>query len=69
MSKYLEERVTHVHHWTETLFSFRTTRDPSFRFRNGEFTMIGLEVEGRPLTRAYSVVSANYDEELEFFSI
>ncbi|HVI27912.1 MAG TPA: ferredoxin--NADP reductase, partial [Hansschlegelia sp.] len=55
MSKYLEERVTHVHHWTETLFSFRTTRDPSFRFRNGEFTMIGLEIDGRPLTRAYSV--------------
>ena len=69
MSKYLEERVTHVHHWTETLFSFRTTRDPSFRFRNGEFTMIGLEIDGRPLTRAYSVVSANYDDELEFFSI
>lgn len=69
MSKYLEERVTHVHHWTDTLFSFRTTRDPSFRFRNGEFTMIGIEIEGRPLVRAYSVVSANYDEELEFFSI
>jgi ferredoxin--NADP+ reductase len=69
MSKYLEERVTHVHHWTDTLFSFRTTRDPSFRFRNGEFTMIGMEVEGRPLVRAYSVVSANYDDELEFFSI
>src|SRR6188768_710980 len=69
MSKYNEERVLSVHHWTDTLFSFRTTRDPSFRFRNGEFTMIGIEVEGRPLVRAYSVVSANYDEELEFFSI
>ncbi|RXF66920.1 ferredoxin--NADP reductase, partial [Hansschlegelia zhihuaiae] len=61
--------MTHVRHWTDTLFSFRTTRDPSFRFRNGEFTMIGIEVEGRPLVRAYSVVSPNYDEELEFFSI
>ncbi|HEY0290882.1 MAG TPA: ferredoxin--NADP reductase [Hansschlegelia sp.] len=69
MSKYLEERVTQVHHWTDTLFSFKTTRDPTFRFRNGEFTMIGLEVDGRPLVRAYSVVSANYEEELEFFSI
>jgi ferredoxin--NADP+ reductase len=69
MSKYNEERVLSVHHWTDTLFSFRTTRDPSFRFRNGEFTMIGIEVEGRPLLRAYSVVSANYEEELEFFSI
>ena len=69
MSKFYEERVLSVHHWTESLFSFRTTRDPAFRFRNGEFTMIGLEVEGRPLLRAYSVVSANYEEELEFFSI
>jgi ferredoxin--NADP+ reductase len=69
MSKYNEERVLSVRHWTDTLFSFRTTRDPAFRFRNGEFTMIGIEVEGRPLLRAYSVVSANYEEELEFFSI
>jgi ferredoxin--NADP+ reductase len=69
MSKYLEERVTHVRHWTDTLFSFRTTRDPSFRFRNGEFTMVGIEIEGKPLVRAYSVASANYEDELEFFSI
>ncbi|MDP2697211.1 ferredoxin--NADP reductase [Thalassospira sp.] len=64
-----EETVTYVHHWTDTLFSFKTTRDPGFRFINGQFAMIGLEVEGKPLLRAYSMVSANYDEELEFFSI
>ena len=69
LSRFHEEHVLSVHHWTDTLFSFRTTRDPAFRFRNGEFTMIGLEVEGKPLLRAYSVVSANYEEELEFFSI
>jgi ferredoxin--NADP+ reductase len=69
MSNFNEERVISVHHWTDQLFSFRTTRDPSFRFRNGEFTMIGIKVEGKPLLRAYSVVSANYEEELEFFSI
>ncbi|MEE4249114.1 MAG: ferredoxin--NADP reductase [Alcanivoracaceae bacterium] len=69
MSNLNEERVTHVHHWNDTLFSFRTTRDPGFRFRNGHFTMIGLELEGRPLLRAYSIASANYDEEMEFFSI
>ena len=69
MGKTSQERVTDVHHWTDTLFSFKTTRDPSFRFRNGEFTMIGLEMEGRPLLRAYSVVSANYEDGLEFFSI
>ncbi|ACA19606.1 oxidoreductase FAD/NAD(P)-binding domain protein [Methylobacterium sp. 4-46] len=69
MSNFNEERVLSVHHWTDTLFSFRTTRDPSFRFRNGEFTMIGLKQDGKPLLRAYSVVSANYEDELEFFSI
>jgi ferredoxin--NADP+ reductase len=69
MSNFNEERVVSVHHWTDQLFSFRTTRNPSFRFRNGEFTMIGIKVEGKPLLRAYSVVSANYEEELEFFSI
>ncbi len=69
MSNMNEERVLSVHHWTDTLFSFRTTRDPSFRFRNGEFTMIGLKVGEKPLLRAYSLVSANYEEELEFFSI
>jgi len=69
MSNLNVERVTHVHHWNDTLFSFRTTRDPGFRFRNGHFTMIGLELEGRPLLRAYSIASANYEEEMEFFSI
>lgn len=69
MSGMMKERVLDVHHWNDTLFSFRTTRDPSFRFKNGHFIMIGLEVEGRPLMRAYSIASANYEEELEFFSI
>lgn len=69
MSNLNEERVVNVHHWTDSLFSFRTTRSPSFRFQNGQFTMIGLEVDGRPLLRAYSMASANYEEELEFFSI
>ncbi len=63
------ERVEWVHHWNERLFSFRTTRDPGFRFRNGHFVMVGLEVEGRPLMRAYSIASANHEEYLEFFSI
>jgi ferredoxin/flavodoxin---NADP+ reductase len=69
MSSFNEERVLSVHHWTDTLFSFTASRNPSFRFQNGQFTMIGLEVEGRPLLRAYSLVSANYEETLEFFSI
>jgi ferredoxin/flavodoxin---NADP+ reductase len=63
------ETVLSVHHWTDTLFTFRTTRDPGFRFLNGQFTMVGLEVDGRPLLRAYSMASANYETELEFFSI
>lgn len=63
------ERVLSVKHWNDRLFSFTTTRDPSFRFRNGQFVMVGLEVDGKPLLRAYSIASANYEEELEFFSI
>ncbi len=69
MSNLLESRVLSVHHWTDRLFSFTATRDPSFRFRNGEFTMIGIKVNEKPLLRAYSVVSPNYEENLEFFSI
>lgn len=70
MSTLLRETVLDVHHWTDSLFSFTTTRDPGFRFRNGHFTMMGLEQEGgRPLLRAYSLTSANYEEKLEFFSI
>ena len=69
MSKYSSERVLSVHHWNDSLFSFKTTRDPGLRFENGQFVMIGLEVDGIPLTRAYSIVSPNYEEYLEFFSI
>jgi ferredoxin/flavodoxin---NADP+ reductase len=63
------ERVLDVHHWNETLFSFKTTRDQALRFENGHFVMLGLENEGRPLMRAYSIASANYDDHLEFLSI
>src|SRR6267378_8060777 len=69
MTTLVTERVLDVHHWNETLFSFKTTRDPGLRFHNGHFVMIGLEVDGRPLMRAYSIASANYEEYLEFLSI
>ncbi|MEJ2045418.1 MAG: ferredoxin--NADP reductase [Reinekea sp.] len=70
MAELRKETVTDVHHWNDTLFSFKTTRDQGFRFKNGHFVMIGLEQDnGRPLMRAYSIASANYEEELEFFSI
>lgn len=69
MAAHNVERITHVHHWNDTLFSFKTTRDTALRFKNGQFVMIGLEVDGKPLMRAYSIASANYEEELEFFSI
>ena len=68
-SKYSTEKVLSVNHWNDTLFSFKTTRQDGLRFENGQFVMIGLEVDGRPLTRAYSVASPNYDEHLEFLSI
>lgn len=63
------ETVLDVRHWTDDYFSFTTTRDNGFRFENGQFVMIGLEIEGRPLLRAYSIASANWEEQLEFFSI
>ncbi|MEM7542430.1 MAG: ferredoxin--NADP reductase [Pseudomonadota bacterium] len=69
MAAFNTETVTEVHHWTDRLLSFKTTRQPSFRFENGHFTMIGLERDGRKITRAYSIVSPNYEEFLEFLSI
>ncbi len=63
------ERVLDVRHWNDSLFSFRTTRDASLRFENGHFVMLGLPVDGKPLLRAYSIASANYEDHLEFFSI
>ncbi len=69
MSAFNEETVLSVHHWTDRLFTFTTTRDASLRFSNGHFTMLGLRVNNKPLLRAYSIVSANYEEHLEFLSI
>jgi ferredoxin--NADP+ reductase len=69
MAAFTTESILAVKHWTDTVFSFTATRSPSLRFESGQFVMIGLEVEGRPLTRAYSIASANYDDYLEFLSI
>ncbi|GBQ29358.1 ferredoxin--NADP reductase [Gluconacetobacter azotocaptans] len=63
------ETVLTVHHWTDRLFTFTTTRDAGLRFENGQFAMIGIEVEGKPLLRAYSIASANYEDQMEFLSI
>lgn len=63
------ETVLEVRHWTDRLFQFRITRPPSLRFRSGEFVMIGLEANGRPLLRAYSIASPSWDEALDFYSI
>ncbi len=63
------ERVLKVHHWTDTQFTFTTTRDSGLRFENGQFVMVGLHVDDRPLLRAYSIASANHEEHLEFLSI
>ena len=69
MSAFNEETVLSIHHWTDKLFTFTTTRDTSLRFSNGHFTMIGLRVNNKPLLRAYSIVSPNHEEHLEFLSI
>lgn len=68
-SPFSTETVLDVRHWTDAYFSFTLSRDDGFRFDNGQFVMIGLEVDGKPLMRAYSIASANWEEELEFFSI
>jgi ferredoxin--NADP+ reductase len=64
-----KEIVIEVTHYSDRLFSFKTTRSNTFRFKNGEFAMIGLDVEPRPILRAYSIVSTNYEDYLEFLSI
>ncbi|MFT5221484.1 MAG: ferredoxin--NADP+ reductase [Planctomycetota bacterium] len=69
MAEVSREKVIDVHHWSDSLFTIKTTRDRSLRFRNGEFAMMGIEVEGKPLMRAYSMASANYEDHLEFYSI
>ena len=69
MSAFIEARVLRVHHWTDRLFSFTTTRDAALRFSNGHFTMIGLRIDAKPLLRAYSIASPNYEDHLEFLSI
>lgn len=68
---YHTETVLTVRHWTDSYFSFTTTRKADFRFDNGQFVMIGLTLPDaqRPLLRAYSIASANWEEQLEFFSI
>lgn len=66
---FFRERVTQIQHYTDKLFSFTTTRAPAFRFQSGQFAMIGLQIDGKPLLRAYSMASAIYDDHLEFFSI
>ncbi len=63
------EKVTWVKHWTPQLFSFGTTRDPGLRFLAGQFVMLGIVVDGKPLLRAYSIVSPPWADELEFYSI
>ncbi|ASK26407.1 ferredoxin--NADP reductase [Neisseria chenwenguii] len=69
MAAFNTQKVLSVHHWTDSYFSFTCTRDDSLRFENGQFVMLGLMVDGKPLMRAYSVASANWEEHLEFLSI
>lgn len=69
MDKYNIEKILSIHHWTDSLFSFTCTRNKNFKFINGEFTLVGLFLNEKPLTRAYSIVSSNYEDFLEFLSI
>jgi ferredoxin--NADP+ reductase len=66
---YTTEKILEIRHWSDRLFSFRTTRAPGLRFENGQFVMLGLQAADRKIVRAYSIASANYEEHLEFYSI
>jgi ferredoxin--NADP+ reductase len=66
---FLNAKVLWVRHWNDRLFSFAVERPSSFRFRSGEFVMIGLPGDTKPIMRAYSIASPHYAEELEFLSI
>ena len=69
MASLRTEQVLSVNHWSDSLFSFKTTRDPAFRFESGHFVMLGMELGGKPLMRAFSIASPHYADELEFLSI
>lgn len=69
MSKFTEEKVFNIQHWSDSLFSFRVTRSPSLRFTAGQFVMVGLRINHKLVQRAYSIASSPHDEFLEFFSI
>ncbi len=69
MAVYTTEKILELRHWSDKLFSFRTTRGTGLRFENGQFVMLGLQIEDRKIVRAYSIASANYEEHLEFYSI
>src|ERR1700720_3392506 len=69
LSSISTERVLKVRHWTDTQFTFTTTRDSGLRFENGQFVMVGVEVDSRPMLRAYSIASANHEDFLRFLSI
>jgi ferredoxin--NADP+ reductase len=69
MASIRNETVLSVNHWSDTLFSFTTTRDAGFRFESGHFVMLGITLDGKPLLRAYSIASPHYDDKLEFLSI
>jgi ferredoxin--NADP+ reductase len=69
LSSIVAERVLDVRHWTDTQFTLSTTRRAGLRFENGQFVMVGMEIDQRPLLRAYSIASANHEDHLEFLSI
>ena len=62
-------KVTMIEHYTDSLFRFRCERPPTLKFRAGQFIMLGLEIDGKPIMRAYSITSPEWDEEFEFYSI
>lgn len=67
--KATQERLLSVHRWTDKLLTFRTTRPAGYQFVAGQFARLGLLINGEMVWRAYSITSAQTDEELEYYAI
>ena len=64
------ETVLSLRYWTSSLLSFRTSRDPNFRFTPGHYARLGLQsAKDNVVWRPFSVVSSTVDGYLEFFAV
>ncbi|MDO4640901.1 MAG: ferredoxin--NADP reductase [Neisseria sp.] len=68
-AKYTEETVLWIKRHTSKLMTFAITRPESYRFSAGQFSRLGFPDGAGFIWRAYSVVSAEYADILEYFVV